>query len=89
MKLSFACKSSKEIIKERQSSASDFFRNSTIKICMEGLIFSDKAHSSLIRYVNRQNPRFRAGNNPIEIMKVPLYSERVNSIVCFNAGKII
>ena len=38
-----------------------------------GLIFSDEAHFSLSGYVNRQNLRFWAGNNTMEIMKVPLH----------------
>ena len=42
-----------------------------------GLIFSDEAHFSLSGYVNRQNLRFWAGNNPMEIIENPLHSERV------------
>ena len=38
---------------------------------------SDEAHFSLSGYVNKQNMRFWAKENPMEIKDVPLHSERV------------
>lgn len=54
-----------------------------------GLIMSDEAHFSLSGYVNKQNMRFWAKENPMEIKDVPLHSERVTVWCGFMEGCII
>ena len=54
-----------------------------------GLIMSDEAHFSLSGYVNKQDMRFWAKENPMKIMDVPLQSERVTVWCGFMEGCII
>ena len=64
------------------------FPEHVIKLYHCIITFSDEAHFSLNGYVNRKNLRFLAGNNPIEIMEVPLYTERVTIWYTLMQGRI-
>lgn len=53
------------------------------------LIMSDEAHFNLSGCVNRQNLRFWSTENPMEIMEMPLHSERVTVWCGFTENAII
>ena len=45
---------------------------------INSLLMTDEAHFHLSGYVNKQNYRYRAPENPQEIHQRPLHSERLN-----------
>ena len=49
----------------------------TYSVFLGKLITSDEAHFCLNGYVNKQDMRFWAKDNPMEVFEVPLYSEKV------------
>lgn len=53
------------------------------------IIFSDEAHFWLNGYVNKQNCRFWAENNPHEVLEKPLHPEKLTVWCGLHAGGVI
>lgn len=82
-------------LKEKDKAARLEFAQWFVKKCDDNdeflslLITSDEAHFSLSGYVNRQNCRFWATDNPKEVFEKPLHSPRVTVWCALTSNEII